>query len=259
MISRFNNTYIYDGETSCGTESAAICNARLGGLFDEDNSSSWSAYVNYTAPEFGNVDGAVKEYAKSSGTDVFTISDRLRLGELPFAVEHAGALLGARGLNQLGLGSNSSLLRHLATRGTINSQTWSIWQGWSGAEASQQIDGNIVLGGYDVAKFQGANVTQPIQYDQNCDPGLIITITDITMNLKNSSSISISRASDEQALRACVDPKFDAINLPDDICDRFIDVSGSTEVGPSWNGFNIFSRLILTAGAWVFTPIDFSL
>lgn len=251
MNFRLNNTYIYDSTASCQSDTTAVCNARLGGLFDEASSSTWDEYPSYTALEFGNIDGALQHYANSSGKDIFTLSDQLSLSEFPFALDHAGAISDGEGLNQLGLGSNSSLLRRLMTSGTTNSQTWSIWHGWNGAEASQQMDGNIVLGGYDRAKFKGANVTQPIQYDPNCGHGLIVTITDITMNLKNSSSVSISGASFGQALRACVEPKSTTIDLPHEIWDRFISVSGSTEVGPSWDKLNFFSRLVLTAGAWV--------
>lgn len=199
--------------------------------------------------EFGNIDGALQSQANSTGTDTLALSDQLSLEKFPFAIDHAGAIRDLGALNQLGLGSNSSLLRNLITRGAIDSQTWSIWQGWSGAEASQQIDGNIVLGGYDEAKFIGANVTQPIQYDPNCASGLIITITDITMNLKNGSSPSISGTSLGQALRACVLPESDLVDLPYDAWGRFKDISGSTEVGPSYTKFNFYSQLVLSDGA----------
>ena len=173
MNFRLNNTYIYDSAASCetnttavcnarlvvlascGTDTTAVCNARLGGLFDAGSSSTWDEYPGYTALEFGNIDGALQHYANSSGKDILTLSDQLSLSEFPIALDNAGAIGDGEGLNKLGLGYNSSLLRRLMTSGTTNSQTWSIWQGWSGAEASQQIDGNIVLGGYDRAKFKG--------------------------------------------------------------------------------------------------------
>ena len=251
MNFRLNNTYIYNSTASCGTDTTAVCNARLGGLFDEGSSSSWNEYPDYTALEYGNIDGALQHYANSTGKDILTLSDQLSLGEFPFALDRAGAIGDGEGLNKLGLGYNSSLLRRLMTSGNTNSQTWSIWQGWSGAEASQQIDGNIVLGGYDRAKLNGANVTQPIVYDPNCAHGLIVTINDITMNLKNGSSVSISGTSYGQAIRACVEPTSNTIGLPHDTWGRFIFVSGSTELGPSSDKLNFWSQLVLTAGAWV--------
>ena len=244
---------MYDGAATCEKEETrAACNARLGGLFDEGSSSTWDAYANYTAPGFAaisNTNEASNNPAESSGTDVFKISDQLSLDNFAFGIDHAGGIASNGGLNPLGLGSNSSLLRDLEKKGAINSQTWSIWQGWNGAQASQQMDGNLVLGGYDEAKFTGANVTQPIQYDQSCLSGLIITVTDITMNLKNGSSPSILGTSHGSALRACIHPEVTFVTLPSDIWSGFVNVSGSTEVGRSESHVDFFSQLVLTDGA----------
>ena len=46
-------------------------------------------------------------------------------------------------------------------------------------------------------------------------------------------------------------PTSTTMRLPHDTWDRFIIVSGSTEVGPSSDKFNFWSQLVLTAGAWV--------
>lgn len=95
-------------------------------------------------------------------------------------------------MNSLGLGRNSTLLNALVDNGDIAARTWSFWQGWTGAESQYQIDGNVVLGGYDANKISGPNITLPTSTpdDLNTDC-FIATITDIRMNLMNGSSLSL--------------------------------------------------------------------
>ena len=194
--------------------------------------------------------------AQSSGTDNVKLNDTLNLNKFPFGINAGGQVASGSGLNGLGLGLNSTLLKELETAGAINSKTWSMFQGWSGAEASQQMDGSLVLGGYDRAKVTGSNVTIPMQYDVNCPQSLLMTLTDITMNLKNGSSTSILGTSHANALKACIDPKGNALSLPEDIWSSFLSVSGSTEVGRSTSSINFWSMLVSADGACVLPPRD---
>lgn len=136
------------------------------------------------------------------------------------------------------------MLTFLKTTGAIGSKSWGFWQGWTGAEASQQLDGSLIIGGYDEAKLTGPNVTLPIQYDDSCPGGLLITVTDITMNLKNGSDLSILGASHASALRVCVNPTPSFIGMPYDMWTGFLNNSGSTEVGRSDSHLNFFSMLV---------------
>jgi hypothetical protein len=83
----------------------------------------------------------------------------------------------------MGLGTNSTLLNALISAKAIASRTWGYSQGWTGAEAENQVDGSLVLGGYDAAKTKGNNVTVPFSNDPHCVSNLVVTISDIKMNL----------------------------------------------------------------------------
>ena len=151
--------------------------------------------------------------------------------------------------NGLGLGRNSTLLNRLFSNGSIASRTYSYWHGWTGTEASQQVDGLLTFGGYDAAKVSGNNITLPFSNDINCS-GYVVTINDIQMNLKNGSNISIIGASAGSALQACINPTYEAMSLSEDIWNRFVNVS---EVTPAPDeralGVNMWAMLILASGA----------
>jgi len=53
------------------------------------------------------------------------------------------------GINTLGFGRNSTLLNALVASGALSSRSWGFWQGWTGAESKNQIDGNLIFSGYD--------------------------------------------------------------------------------------------------------------
>lgn len=53
----------------------------------------------------------------------------------------------------LGLGTNFTVLSALQTRHQIASRVWSMFYGLTGVDADAQLDGVLVLGGYDHAKM----------------------------------------------------------------------------------------------------------
>ena len=63
----------------------------------------------------------------------------------------------------------------------------------------------MVLGGYDAAKVAGSNITLPFAPSDDCACGYVITVTDIKMNLRNGSNISIIGQSGGSSLNACID------------------------------------------------------
>ena len=74
----------------------------------------------------------------------------------------------------------------------IASKTFGIWYGLMGAEASDQMDGSLVLGGYDVAKITGGSYTDALGPPYpGCSSGILATVADINMELLNGGSISI--------------------------------------------------------------------
>lgn len=153
-------------------------------------------------------------------------------------------------VNALGVGRGSTLLDTLVSRGDIASKTYSFWEGWTGAQAQHQMDGNLILGGYDAAKIDGKNITLPFITDYHCPGGYIVTISDIKMNLLNGSNPSILGPSAGSALRACIGPGYPIMSFSLDIWNAFVDVSGVTEVGRSLQT-NFYGMLIATNTSWV--------
>ena len=248
-----NNTYLYDDSATCDKNmTEPECTARFGGLFDESKSSSWHQYQGLTAPGFGPLNNTIEQGASKAsytGTDDFKFNDAFTLHDFAFGLDKGGSLSSGASLGTLGLGPNSTLLTTLEADGTIQSKTWSMFQGWSGAEASQQIDGTVIFGGYDKAKVTGPNVTLPLNVGPSCPSGFQMTIESIDMNLKNGSSSSLLGSSRASALQACMDPKGNALSLPYDMWSNFLKISGSTEVGRSSSAINFYNMLILADGA----------
>ena len=113
------------------------------------------------------------------------------------------------------------------------------------------MDGSLTLGGYDSAKISGKNLTLPFSNnDFDCLAGLIVTITDIQMNLQNGSDISILGASRGSAMKACLAPSYSVMSLSVDIWDAFVNVS---KVAPAEDersvGTNFWGMLIDADGA----------
>lgn len=119
-----------------------------------------------------------------------------------------------------------------------------------GAESQYQYDGNLVLGGYDSAKITGPNVTlatsDPKAIGGNC---YRVRVSDVVMNLKNGSSMSIldSKKVDEEL--GCILPHFEALSLPSAMWDKFLGIPGSTYVKRSSSVLAWFGMLVEADGA----------
>lgn len=112
-------------------------------------------------------------------------------------------------MNALGLGTNSTILNVLKSTGRIASRTWSMFWGRDGAARTSQLDGIMVLGGYDKAKVAGKKVVQPLTTtNPACPSQLVVTITDIVLNFSNGTDASIFPASASAALQACIVPDY---------------------------------------------------
>ena len=116
-----------------------------------------------------------------------------------------------------------------------------------------QMDGSLVLGGYDAAKVTGNNITIPFSYDQNCPSHLLVTISDIKMNLKNGSNPSIIGTSADSAFKACIQPDYPVITLNMSIWRSFLGVSDAIPIDRSL-GINFFGMTISVNGSYVSYP-----
>jgi hypothetical protein len=183
----FNNTFLQDIVTpSCNVNDTKLqCSSQFGGLFDEGSSSTWSAadYSALGAPIEGN-SGQIDDLW---GIDTVVINTTLSIPRFPL-----GIFRGKQNpMNTLGLGTNSTLLSSLISAGAIVSKSFGLFQGWTGVQSQYQTDGGLTLGGYDAAKVTGNNITLPLTLQYNCYNGLVVSVTDIKMNLKNGTNASI--------------------------------------------------------------------
>lgn len=236
-------------ESNCVSfrRSISYCAAHNGGIFEKDQSSTWVevADVKYLDP------GIEQNYNSSGnlgGFDILRVNSTLSLNNISIGLPN-----GELRLNTLGLGQNSTLLARLSSAGAIASKTWAYFHGLTGAEKKNQVDGSLILGGYDSAKTVGDKFTQPLQYVPSCTSGLVAIITDIKMSLQNGSVVSIIGPSRGAALQACITPDAPTVNLPLNIWDTFLEISGSNAVGRSL-GINGWGMLISADTAYVYTP-----
>ncbi len=246
---KWNNTYIFDSSTPCSNlDTPARCAGRWGGFFVESSSTSWGQAASFRA-----LSAARETYGDHDqdlpGNDTIHLNSSLALTTFPLGISRVPTEKGNYDMmNSIGLGSNSTLLNALVSAGDIASKTWALSQGWTGAESSQQMDGSLVLGGYDMAKVTGNNITLPFSEDQNCISHLIVTITDIKMNLKNGSNPSILGSSVGSAIKACISPDRPVMSLSSDIWGLFVKISGVHEMGRS-GGINFWGMSISVNGA----------
>lgn len=149
---------------------------------------------------------------------------------------------------QIGLGSNSTLLTALKQTGRIASRTWSYWYGYAGGEASAQMDGQLVLGGYDSKKIkpEKKHVGQ-IAYTDQCYTGMTVTVAKMFLNFPNGSSPNImdtAEAGGSGLMTACLCPTctfFMALPL-DPYFTRYEKWTDSANIGRS-TGINFWTML----------------
>jgi hypothetical protein len=147
----------------------------------------------------------------------------------------------------IGLGRNSTLLNALVSTGKIASRSWAMFWGRQGATADAQMDGNFVFGGYDRAKASGANFTQGLVYSNTaCSTGMLVTITDISLNWDNGTTTSLYDGSQSAAMSACIVPDYPVLmTIPyEPYFNRFSGITGDSilSFGRSF-GINYYGML----------------
>ena len=247
----FNKTFVNDGTASgCDLNLTMVqCSNQYGGLFDEGTSTTWNATI-YSA--LSTATEAVSDQGSDLwGTDTVKVNTTFSVPDFPIGIlrSESPSGTGSGTINSLGLGRNATLLNMLSSVGIIASRTYGYFQGWTGPYAQYQTDGSVVLGGYDAAKVTGSNITLPFAPSDACNNGYVITVTDIKMNLRNGSNISIIGQSAGASLKACVEPDFGPITLSEDIWWAFTNVTGVSEIGRSVSPLNFFGMLIPADGA----------
>jgi hypothetical protein len=234
-----NNTFIYDSSGQCyAYVSPGQCLAWRGGAFDPFLSSTWTPLNLNSA--YASEDPFINLRANIFGLDTLQLNQSASTLEFPFYIPRGGLDLR---MNSLGLGRDSTILNTLFNNGMIASRSWSIFGGLEGAESSNQMEGQVVLGGYDGAKFKGENYTSKLDFDADCSSGVIATVVD--MEIEDAGGpVSLLSEQLGSAVRFCIDPMYPLIAIPE-AAGNIFRANGSTimsEIGRSL-GLNSFGMV----------------
>jgi hypothetical protein len=206
------------------TNTTDRCETYRGGRYKPDASSTFSSANDRESA------GAPPENSPVTdsrwGTDLFNFNSSL-IPKFPFSSPYDRLREGDEALNAIGLGRNSSILEALMAAGTISSRSWGLFWGHTGVDAPNQADGTLVLGGYDEAKTSGPNITRPFNDGPGCT--LIVTVTDLIMNLPNGTDHSIMPDGDGSAMKVCISARGTALSLPQNIWRSFRSVATPDE------------------------------
>ncbi|KAK2813803.1 hypothetical protein FQN50_000204 [Emmonsiellopsis sp. PD_5] len=213
----WNNTVVYpQTDLKCDDKTPALnCSWNRGGGFNDADSSTWEPTKQADVYEFRN-GGAGSQGNSPWGNDTVELKPNVAVPDLPIYSPKVGAIREA----SLGLGRASSFLDLLVAQGKIASRTWSLFWGWQGLEASQQMEGNLVLGGYDKAKTKGGNFTGAFGDNTECATSLSIDIKRIHIEtwLGTKTDVFNTRG---RTLNACIRPDYKLIALPPDLWEKF--------------------------------------
>jgi hypothetical protein len=189
--------------------STAQCIGGNGGAFDEKQSNTWvTEPLSDDAVEdpLFSVDSS-NNLGDEFGTDTLHLTDSTLVSRFPFHIPRFSDDSTVH-RNNLGLGPESTLLSQLHKAGKIASRSWSLFWGLTGP--TSQMDGNLILGGYDAAKVQGAEYTQPILRNGQCAGGLIVMVTNIIMNVNGTSTDVL----DSSPMQMCIRTDYELITIP---------------------------------------------
>lgn len=167
------------------------------------------------------------------GDDTLWINSTFNIRSMPLGLRQFFTGIGF--MNDFPLGSNSTVINALMNSGAMGSTVWSLWQGLMGAEVENQVDGSLVLGGYDSAKTNGENLTTP--FDLTSAVGnLAVNITGLVMNFANGTNQTIFRTvSDPESFLAFLNPAAPFISVPIRVYNSFSQNAGGTLVSHNGN------------------------
>lgn len=115
----------------------------------------------------------------------------------------------------------------------IASRVWSIF--WGRMWVDDWLDGSVVFGGYDSELVLGDNYTQSLDYSDStgCWTGMKVTITDIVLNIRDGSKVSIFPTN--YALPTCIVPQRQLLlEAPSSIVANFEEETNMTSIGTSF-------------------------
>lgn len=209
--SHMNNTFAYGTSGYCNSVTSGWsvegCTTFRGGAYDPTTSSS---VQDEDVSSLFASDSASEHPDLQQQSDTVVLGSNFTLKNFPVGIAQGD--WGAQGYYPqagIGLGSESTLLSALVDSGTIASRTWSWYWGIDGPGASEQLEGSLVLGGYDKAKVSGTGYTSPISTGSDrCPTGLLMTLSDVRVNFVDGTQKSIFPDDSQSLVTACVDPSY---------------------------------------------------
>ncbi|KAM5439351.1 hypothetical protein MferCBS31731_004773 [Microsporum ferrugineum] len=204
----WNSTSFWNTSFPCGNLTRPACSWVHGGSFNDASSTSWRAPSDpdLTDSSPGN------ETIRIRGTDTLNLGSDISIDQFPIYFPKPRVIP----QNSLGLGPNSTFLNLLFDQGKIASKTWSLFWGWQGAEKENQMNGSLVLGGYDKAKMGGANLTAKFSDGVGCPSSLLVYLSNIAVNHADGNKTSLFSTAGS-ALRACIKADNPQVTLPEDV------------------------------------------
>ncbi|KAK3674248.1 hypothetical protein LTR78_005717 [Recurvomyces mirabilis] len=237
QLNTYNGTD-FTNNTGCDyTAHLEACTTLRGGLYTQPQSSS-------THKVFDDVDAAgaddsdtLRRLASSMWysawlQDTLVINQTISLPSYPIGMPGL-EWSRASAQNLLGLGRNSTFLTRLKNYGHIGSRSYGFWWGQTGWSSNLQMDGQLVLGGYDAAKTTGPNYTFPLgAWTANCPSGIYLNVSDLSVVLNNGTKNSLTKTA---TLQGCYRPDLPTmISINNDpYYDRWQQYTGLTRSGSS--------------------------
>ena len=147
--------------------------------------------------------------------------DVLRVGETIIEDHPLSIMRKPYEMNTLGLGTNSTIINSLHASDLIKSKSWGLFYGLIGSESASQMDGTIVLGGYDRAKVSGSNHTDGLAIDDLCTSRLRVFLTDISVDSIDGHGTTSIFDNSNTGASWCIQPDFGGISIPATTWDSF--------------------------------------
>ncbi|KAI1948347.1 hypothetical protein LOZ57_002698 [Ophidiomyces ophidiicola] len=198
-----NHTFVYGTNGFCNGYSSVACETYRGGRYDQ--------FASQTA---GRVSPGLTPNDAPPYPELSWVSENVTLGKTvaleKFPVGVALSGWGNQGYHHqaaMGLGANSTMLRSLKSAGRIASRSWGMFWGRTGATKGSQLDGGVVLGGYDRAKVSGQNYTYNLDNSNaECPTSMLVTVSAMTLNFANGSAVSMFDGTESLPFSACIVP-----------------------------------------------------
>ena len=199
----------------------------------ESLSSSLSSSLKFS--DFSTLDqqAGVTTDTVLTGSDTLTINGSFVVEQYPFGTPRTDKMQ-FLDYSVLGMGKDSSLMTMLWNQGSIASRSFSLYWGQTGTTSDHQLDGNLVIGGLDEAKTSGSNYTTKLDHSSPCPTGMLISVSDISLEFPNGTSASIMAANIGQSINFCIAPEFPMMTVPPDMFDQWIEAhpQSATDGGP---------------------------